>query len=217
VNDDWRVTLSVADGDAGALTGSVRELSLERDARGRLGDRVVVSIDGAQIYLYADTEGHAREAARQVRPLLERHDLRLRAASLSRWHPDEERWEDADVPLPHTAAAHEREDDALDADEVAESRAQGWPEWEVRVHLAERHQAVALAERLEGEGVPVVRRWRYLFVGAPSEEEGSELARRIQAEAPEGTVARVELTGRALRHEVQRTSGPFAVLQGLVG
>jgi hypothetical protein len=51
-----------------------------------------------------------------------------------------------------------------------------------------------LAERLREEGLEVTRRWRHLFVGAPTEEEAAALAKRLEAEAPEGTEVHVQPT-----------------------
>jgi methylenetetrahydrofolate reductase (NADPH) len=49
-----------------------------------------------------------------------------------------------------------------------------------------------LAERLSEEGFDVHRRWKYLLIGAPTEERAAELAERIRADAPEDAEVHVE-------------------------
>src|SRR2546423_822907 len=94
-------------------------------------------------------------------------------------------------------------------------------DWRVHVRLGEhrhalelphRRDAAELEERLEAEGLPVTRRWRYLLVGALNEEEANELAERLRAEAPPGSEVTVEGTFEAVR---SRVPNPFAFLGGL--
>jgi len=47
-------------------------------------------------------------------------------------------------------------------------------------------RAAKLADELEQEGYDVSRRWRYLIVGAASEEQARELARRGHGEVEPG-------------------------------
>jgi hypothetical protein len=88
---------------------------------------------------------------------------------------------------------------------------QGYPEWEVRLGLPTRHDASALAEQLESEGIPVTRRWRYLLVGAETEDDARALAQRLRDEAPAETELIVEPNGQ----EVWREMHPYTVLGGL--
>jgi hypothetical protein len=113
------------------------------------------------------------------------------------WHPIEERWETPDVPMPQTKAEREAEHQRLVADEAAESRASGVPRWEVRAELGSHRQAVALARQLEGEGRAVVRRWKFLIVGAGDVDEARELAGHIRQEAPPDATVMVEQAGMA--------------------
>jgi hypothetical protein len=46
------------------------------------------------------------------------------------------------------------------------------------------HEAVALAGRLRADGRPVIRRWKYLLLGASSAAEASDLAEAIEREVP---------------------------------
>ncbi len=212
MNDDWRVLFELSGDErlAGAL-GRLREHALEDDVRDRLGDRVVVSHDGAHLYLYADSEATAREAERVVRPVLEERDYEAPAASFARWHPEEERWEHVSVPLPSTPEEHRAESARREADEVAESRAAGYPEWEVRLVLPDEAAARDFASTLARDDVPHVRRSRYVMVGAASEEAARRLGERLRAEAPPGTDFDVEGSGQ----EAWRVLNPFAVFGGL--
>lgn len=189
-DDDWRVTVTLADeADVKQAVQSVREHEVEADIRRRLGDRIAVSADGPSIFIYAGTEEAAREADRVVREVLAQRQLTASFA-LDHWHPVEQEWEDASVPLPQTAEQRQAEHDRRIADETRESLATGDAEWEVIVELPSRHEAVKLAKQLEAEGRSVVRRWNFVFVGANNEDEAGDLARVIGQEAPAGASVR---------------------------
>jgi hypothetical protein len=214
--DDWRLTIELdPDGDAPDLVESMRELAVEEDARERLGERVAVSADGPRIFLYADTEGAAREAERIVRDLLAERRLEPRGVALDRWHPAEERWEDGAVPLPSTPADEAAEHERLEAAEAAEARATGHAAWEVRVTLASHRDTTELADSLEAEGMPVLRRWRHVLIGAENEDAARALAERVRAEAPAKASIEVELTGEAIWRVAP--ANPFAVFGGMGG
>ena len=183
-DEDWRVTATLTDeADARQAVAAVREHEVEQDVRRRLGHRVAVSADGPRIYLYAATEDAAREAERVLREVLAARRLTAGFA-LDHWHPVEEEWEDAAVPLPQTAGQRQAEHDRLIADETRDSLATGEAGWEVVVELPSRHEAARLAGRLQDEGRSVIRRWRFLFVGANNEDEAAQLARVVEREAP---------------------------------
>jgi hypothetical protein len=182
VADDFRVTVTFRDAEAhGWLAERLREHSVEDDLRGRLGGRVSVSGEGEQLFLYTDSAAAAHEAEQVVRSIVGERGLDADFAC-DRWHPLEERWEDGGRPLPATdedrAAEHER----LEADQEAESKASGLAEWEVRIVLPSHGDAAALAERLEADGQRPIRRWKYLIVGANSEDDARELAGAVQEE-----------------------------------
>jgi hypothetical protein len=159
---------------------------------------VVVTRDGSRVFLYAGSDGQAREAERVVRELIAAEALTAEVA-VTRWHPLEERWEDASVPLPTTEAERRDELARREADEAGEAEAEGRYEWHVVVHLAGRDEAGGLADRLAAEGVPVARRWRWVVAGALTEERAHELAERVRAEAPEGSEVSVEVNPSGLR------------------
>jgi hypothetical protein len=216
VSDDFRLAIELdASGDGFSFAESMRELSLERDARRRLGDRVAVSADGPHVFVYTGTEEAAREAQRAIAPLLSEHALTDSAVALTRWHPDEERWEPLDKPLPTTPDERAAEHAVEEADETAETAEQGFAEWEVRVELVRHADTLRFAEQLEREGIPVLRRWRFLLVGAPNEDQAKALAQRIENEAPEGAKVHAEISGAA----VWKVGDPFpfAVFGGLGG
>lgn len=211
--DDWRLTVDFDDeADGTQLVEWLAALQLERDERDRLGSRVPVSRDGARVFLYADTAERAREADGVVRARLGSEGVSARI-SLDRWHPVEQDWKDASVPLPETPeevrAEHERQQER----EAAHSRETGHAEWEVRVSLSSHAATDELADRLEAEGIPVVRRATFLLAGAVNHDEALALAERLRGELPED--ARVEVEpGGGMVWEVM-PQNPFAVFGGL--
>ena len=184
VADDWRVTVTFRDeADVQQAVRSVREHEVEDDVRSRLGHRVAMSVDGPTVYLYAGTEDTAREADRVVREVLAQHQLNAEL-TLDRWHPLEEEWEDVSVPMPDTAEQRAAEHQRLVDTETQDSLAARQAGWEVRVELPSHRQAVELAERLQAEGRPVIRCWKYLVLGANNEDDASALAEAIGQEIP---------------------------------
>jgi len=190
-DDDWRVTLSVSQPQAGQAQPSSTLRQVEEDIRGQVGRDIGVGAGEAQIFLYAGTETAAGEAERIARDVLAEHGIAAESA-VHRWHPIEEQWETPDVPMPQTAAERQAEHQRLVDTETAESLATGKAQWEVRVELGSHRQAVALARTLEGEGQAIVRRWKFLLVGATNEDEARELAGRIRREVPADAVVKVE-------------------------
>jgi hypothetical protein len=211
--DDWRLTIQFEDeADALQLAHVLRDLELEEPQRDRLGDRVVVSRDEERVFLYADSEVRAREANHLVRGALDERGVAAEIR-LHRWHPEEQLWEDPEVPLPQTDDELRAEHERLQAREAAESLESGRAQWEVRVELASHGDTVQFAERLEAEGLPVVRRWTYLLVGAVNEDEAQALAERLSAEVPRGARVEVEPGGQMVWEVAPQN--PFAVFGGL--
>jgi hypothetical protein len=132
--------------------------------------------------------------------------------NLKRWHAAAEDWENPDRAPVDEAAAKAEHDELMEA-ERRQTEEKGSPEFEVRVDLPSRHQAVQFAERLRDEGLPVVHRWKFLLIGAANEDDAAVLAERLQAEAPDGSEVKVEGTWKAANAE--QPSNPFAVLGGL--
>ena len=194
-SDDWRVTISVSDqAQTGQAQRSVSLRPVEEDIRRQVGRTIAVGADDRQIFLYAGAETAARDAERIARDVLARHGIAAESA-LHRWHPIEEQWENPDLAMPHTEAERQAEHQRLEDTETAESVATGIAQWQVRVDLGSHRQAVALARTLENEDRAVVRRWKFLLVGASNEDQARELAGQIRQEAPPGAAVSAEQAG----------------------
>jgi len=212
MGDDWRLRLDLhEEKHAGELTKRIGA-ELEHDLEEAFHDRVIVSRDGAEVFLYADTRDQATKAESLIRSLSTEHGWDVES-KLQRWHPIAEQWEDPDKPLPSAEAEREAEHAELVRSEDEESRSEGFPEWEVRVQCASHHDAKRLAAQLSKEGIPNLRRWTYLLVGAEDEDGARRLANRIQQEAPSGATATVQVSGRAVLEIASDTGriNPFVV------
>ena len=192
--DDFRITVQFE--DEGSILGfgrSLRERELEKELREQLGEGVIVTRDGSEVFLYASSAAQAQAAQAAVRQVLEHHDTAAEVSPVERWHPVEERWEDASAPLPQTEEEIAAEQQRQNQQEAADTGKLGYAEWEVRVDLPTHRDAVELAERLEAEGIsPLVRRWKYLLIGTVTDDDARALAERIRAEAPAGASVKAE-------------------------
>jgi hypothetical protein len=198
--DDWRVTATLHDADfVDRLLERLRRHELEEDVVERLGGRVAVTTGPAHVFVYADSEGAAGQAEGVLRDVCAAHGFEAEV-TVDRWHPAEERWEDARVPLPQTESEQRRERERLREQETEQSQRTGLAEWEVRVELDSHDDAATLAEKLSAEGMTPVRRWKYLVVGANNEDEARELAEHVRREAPRGSAISVE-AGPAMSRE----------------
>ena len=192
---DWRVTISLTgQGHVEQARQSFSEQEVEEDVRRRLGRNIVVGAGDSQIFLYAGTELAATEAERAARELLGQLGIEAEFA-LHRWHPIEEEWQSPDVAMPQTEAERQAEHQRLEDAETADSVAAGAAMWQARVELESHREAVALAHKLQGEGHPVVRRWKFLVAGANNEDDAQALAEHIRQEAPPGAVVCAEPAG----------------------
>jgi hypothetical protein len=197
-SNDWRVTISLTNpAHVDRAKRSFSEHEVEEDVRRRLGRSIAVGAGDSQIFLYAGTEVAAREAERVAREVLAQQGIEADFA-LHRWHPIEEEWEDPEVALPRTEAELQAEHQRIDEAETAESVASGVSQWEARVQFPSHREAVALADKLRGEGRAVVRRWRFLVVGATNEDDARELAEQIRREAPPDATVTAEHSGMLL-------------------
>jgi hypothetical protein len=213
--DDWRVTIDFDDeGDGTQLAEWLAAVDLEGEERSTLGDRVIVSRDGPRVYLYANSEEPAREVLRTVSARIE-HEGHSAVTALERWHPVEQVWKDGSVPLPDTAEEIAEEHERLQEREAAESAKTGAAQWEVRIELDSHEDTEALAERLESEGISVVRRHTFLLAGAANEDDARALAERLRGEAPDGAKVEVEPGGGMVWEVAPRN--PFTFFGGLGG
>lgn len=221
MSDDWRLRVALADdGQARELADRLAAFSSSHEMGSSFSERVVVSRDGAEVFCYADTREQAQAAQRAIQSLATEHRWQFRT-ELRRWHPVAEEWEDPDQPLPGTGAQRALEHAELVAQERAESLSQGFPDFEVRVRCVSRQAAQRLAERLSGEGIPNVHRWRFVVIGASDEDSANALAERVRREAPPGTEVRAEASVQEIVAEAPGAptpfSNPFSVLGGLGG
>ena len=192
---DWRVTVSLSgQADIEQARQSFSDQEVEQDVRRRLGHNIVVGAGDSQIFLYAGTELAAREAERTAREVLGQLGIEAEFV-VHRWHPIEEEWQSPDVAMPQTEAEREAEHQRLEEAETSESLAAGTALWQARAELSSHREAVALARKLEGEGYAVVRRWKFLIVGANSDDEAGALAEHIRQEAPADTQVTAEPVG----------------------
>lgn len=213
MNDDWRVQVTCP---TTAIAANLNELlragDFQHDLQDAAGERVIVSLDGEELFLYAGTRAQAERAAETVKSLVAPSGANVRT-ELRRWHPVSEEWIDADLPLPESEAALAAEHAEMIARERAEQSELDYAEWEVRVSTDSHRETVELAERLRQEGIASLRRWRYLLVGAADEDAARALAERIRTVA--GIGAKIEVEASSAAVEAQTPNNPFAVFGGL--
>jgi hypothetical protein len=214
VSDDWRITATFHEDGAARVLERLHEHAVEKDARKLLGSHVAVSVDGDNVFLYADTRESAREAERIVREILEREGLSA-YVKLDHWHQLAEEWEDQSVPLPKTDAEREAEHEHREEEETEDSQESGLASWEVRVECASRGDAVEFEKLLQDEGHAVIRRAHFVFVGANNEDEANQLAQTLKHEAPLGAKVQTE-PGGGVAWETQR-DWTFSIFGGLAG
>jgi hypothetical protein len=216
MSDDWRLRADLRDdGAARVLTERLGAERLSADVATAFGDQLIVSGDGPNVFVYAGERAQAELAAQAIRTIAAERGWEVEL-ELKRWHPTAEEWEDPDVPLPTTDAERAAEHAQRVAREREESAERGYAEYEVRVQCASHHETVELADRLRDEGMSVVRRWRYLLVGAADEDAANALAERLRAEAPPGSAVVAEVSQRAAWDD-DPSRGSFAVFGGLGG
>ena len=195
MNDDWRIRIDLEEEHAESLLerlgldlgSEARELA--KDLEGR---RLAVSRDDDTLFVYAGSHAEAERAREIIEAELREADLEGRVGTIEHWLADEDRWDDE----PPERFEAERE--------VLEH---GLAPWEVRIEASSPEEAERLAKQLQDEGLGVLRRHRYVIVGATSEDEAQELAKRLHG-VPE---ASGQLVYEAL------PQNPFAIFGGLGG
>jgi len=208
VSDDYRVHVHLEPGYVTALLASL-EAHQSADV-----PRTAVSHDADDVFIYADTADAAEHARAAVQSALAENGAQGEVTVL-RWHPVAERWEDPSEPVPASDDASPEEHAERMAEEDEESREEGFPEWEVRITLPSHHAARAFAKQLQDEGIPVVRRWRHLLVGADDEDVAKALAERLKAEAPHGSQLVVEGNSAEEYRQYRRQGSPYSYFGGL--
>lgn len=211
MNDDWRVTVELREhGFAHRLGEQLGAAGLEHDLQDSFRDRVIVSVEGSEVFCYAGTRTQAEATIPVIRRLAaaEHWDAEI---ALAHWHAVAEEWQDPDTP--EASPATERGERV--ADERDDSARQGYPEFEVRIQCRSRHDSGELSHRLAGDGIPNIHRWSYVLVGATDEDSAQALAARLRDEAPEAGEVTVERNLRAIYEN--RPSSPFTLLGGMGG
>jgi hypothetical protein len=185
--DEWRVEIALDEEENGAtLSEALHHLQLDNEARKLLGGSVIVTRDGRFVFVYAWHEQSAQEAEHVVKNLMQDEKL-VGEVRLMRWHPVADEWKDASEPLPDDEAALAQEMHEAEHEGSEEAHRYGEYPWEVMVELPHIRDTQSFAKKLRDEGLPVKRHFRYLLVGAPSEDKAIELGVRLEGEAPEGT------------------------------
>jgi hypothetical protein len=215
MSDDWRVRIDLhEDGHARSLTDRLEATDLEHELESEFHDRVVVSRDGPEVFLYAGSREQAEAAEKLVRSLAHENGWHLET-ELKRWHEASEAWKDPDAPVPQDDADRAAEHAQLIASEREQVRRTGTPEFEVRVECPSHADAELVVAKLREDGRPSVQRSNYVLTGAFDEDDAAALAARLQDEVPPGCTVTVEGSAQAVYDE--RPSSPFAFLGGLAG
>jgi hypothetical protein len=214
MNDDWRLRATLTSHSRAAELGDLLGNGVEHELETAAGQRVIVSVDQHELFLYTSTRTQAERGAEALTRLATDRRWEI-TTQLQRWHPTAEEWEDPDLPLPTGEDGLAEEHAELIAHERSESAELGFAEYEVRVNCSSHRHTIELAHRLRDEGVPYLRRWRYLLIGAADEESAAALAERISGEVPDGCTVTVEASLAAINAETP--GNPFAVFGGLGG
>ena len=191
--DDYRIRVELPEEEH--ATGLLSRLGLgswaDELAQELEGRRLVVSHDDGELFVYAASAAEAQQARAMVESEVRAEGVDATVGPVEHWLHDEERWDDEPrEPTP--------EEELLE---------EGIAPWEVRVECESHQDATTLADRLEAEGYGVVRRFRYLIVGAATNEEAEELAARLNGE--------VEPSSAYVWENVPQN--PFVVFGGLGG
>jgi hypothetical protein len=221
VAEDWRITVDIqdalgADGTAGralsATSRTMHALDVAREMRNRYGGASVepdvpdrsglhfrlfvrlgawLGMLGSSVRVYIGTHDEAETAAQIAREAAGQRGLAA-DVSIERWHPLEDRWEDAAATSRHDLAEEERisaereriSHDQQQQEERRRSAETGVAQWQVRVELRTHRDTVALAERLSAGGHSIARGWKFLVAGADAEDDAHRLAETIRMYAP---------------------------------
>lgn len=182
--DEWRVEVELEADEAGHSLGErLHSLTLDNEARKRLGGSVIVTRDGPHLFAYAWHEEGAQEAERVMRDLMEQDGLSGQV-SVTRWDPVNEEWRAAGEGDPLAeAGVPEEERRTQRAGEIERHESKQY-EWEVVIDLPGLRETRELADELIEQGLPVKRRFKYILVGAETEEKAIDLGRSLEGKVP---------------------------------
>lgn len=192
MNDDWRVTVTLDDEAKLPFLNRLAEAHTASSLRESFDPGVVVTHGHAHVYAYASSEATARETERLARRALAGTSATF---ALDRWHPIEQEWEPAEVPLPQTRADEAAEHAHQQETESRTAEVTGHAEWEVALESASHREAVETARDLEILDLPLVRRWRYVLVGTATEDEAEALAAQLRDQVAPATTISVRPSG----------------------
>ena len=211
MDDDWRLRIDPHDhGRAHRLLEQLDTTELEHRLETSFRDRVIVSRENSELFLYAGTREQAERAGELASSIAREHEWEI-DLELRRWHPVAEEWEDPDKPLPSTEAERAAEHAEL----IEAERSEEIPGFEVRIECTSRQAARDLRDKLRQEGLPSVQRSSYVLVGARDEDSAKALADRLRKEAPPGSIVTAEGTLAAVEAAVG--PNPFSIFGGLGG
>ena len=192
--DEWRVEVDLDDPEHGyTLSERLHALDLTPELEDRLGNRVIVTRDGPKVFVYTGSESQAAEAEKVVREILSEDEL-SGTVRVTRWHPSRRRGRTPPSPCPRPTSSVRPNTRRASRPRRRRRRSRasttgrsGWtfPTWATP---GSSPSACAV------EGLDVTRRWRHIFVGAPTEEAAAGLAKRLESEAPEGSEVHVQPT-----------------------
>lgn len=218
MNDDWRLEVRCAsDAAARELAAVLRAGRFEHGLGDAADARVIVTVDGRVLFLYAATRDQAERAMALLGRLassLGNGDSDVEC-ELRRWHPLAEEWQDPDAPLPADRESASAEYAERVAQERADAASTGIAAFEVRVSCRSHRDVAALAERLRADGIPNVRRWHFLLIGAADEQTADAIAERVRAALPESATVTVEGTWAQAQQELPATS-PFTIWSSIL-
>jgi len=195
VNDDWRIRVDLQEEHAESL---LERLGLDLGSEARKlaeeleGRRLVVSRDDETLFVYAGSRPEAERARDIIEAELRETGAQGRVGPIEHWLADEDRWDD------EAPQAFEPEQEVLK---------EGLSPWEVRLEAASPEEAETLTAKLAADGYSVVRRYRFVLVGADSEVAARELANRLHGEA--------EASGELVYETLPQN--PFVIFGGLGG
>ena len=171
-DDDWRLRLELDEGAAGGLLQRLGVLGSDahRLVDELVKDRLVVTGEGRTVFVYAASAHQLHQARKVIDGELALLGMRPESIVREHWLANEDRWDDEAAP------------DSVEVETVAE----GYAPWEVRIPCPSHAAARELAERLEGEGYGVVRRWTFLIVGTETRAEADELAKKVHGDVEPG-------------------------------
>ena len=193
--DDWRIHIELA--EEPHASGLFNRLGLDLGAEARElareleNDRLAVSRDGNELFVYASSWSAADKAHSVVAAELRELAIEANESRVEHWLENEERWDDE-------PKAETWEEEELD---------RGYAPWEVRVQCTSRAEADALAAKLEAEGYKPARTFDYVIAGCRTKEEAEALAKRLHGEVEPGGELVYEVT----------PGNPFAIFGGLGG